>query len=83
QDALPASWARALRLLIVLLMLGLFGFFIYFGADLLRKSLFKLWQFKFPDYGLFFLSQRSSSLRTFILDPRATIASQTRQAGTS
>jgi TRAP-type C4-dicarboxylate transport system permease small subunit len=42
QDALPAYWARALRLLIVLLMLGLFGFFIYFGWDYMDRTQYQL-----------------------------------------
>jgi TRAP-type C4-dicarboxylate transport system permease small subunit len=42
QDALPASWARALRLLIVLLMLGLFGFFMYFGWDYMDRTQYQL-----------------------------------------
>jgi len=42
QDALPASWARALRLLIVLLMMGLFGFFMYFGWDYMDRTQYQL-----------------------------------------
>ena len=38
QDALPVAWALALRWLIVLLMLGLFGFFMYFGWDYMDRT---------------------------------------------
>ncbi len=42
QDALPAAWARALRWVIVLLMLGLFGFFIYFGWEYMDRTQYQL-----------------------------------------
>jgi len=42
QDALPQVWARALRLLIVVLMMGLFGFFIYFGWDYMDRTQYQL-----------------------------------------
>jgi TRAP-type transport system small permease protein len=42
QDALPVAWARALRGLIVLLMLGLFGFFMYFGWDYMDRTQYQL-----------------------------------------
>ena len=42
QDALQATWARALRCLIVLLMLGLFGFFMYFGWEYMDRTQYQL-----------------------------------------
>ena len=42
QDALPAAWARALRFLIMVLMLGLFGFFMYFGWDYMDRTQYQL-----------------------------------------
>ena len=42
QDALPAAGARALRWLIVLLMLGLFGFFMYFGWEYMDRTQYQL-----------------------------------------
>lgn len=42
QDALPQAWARTLRLLIVVLMMGLFGFFIYFGWDYMDRTQYQL-----------------------------------------
>ena len=42
QDALPQAWARTLRLLIVVLIMGLFGFFIYFGWDYMDRTQYQL-----------------------------------------
>jgi TRAP-type transport system small permease protein len=42
QDNLPAAGARALRMLIVLLMLGLFGFFMYFGWEYMDRTQYQL-----------------------------------------
>ena len=42
QDAVPQAWARTLRLLIVVLMMGLFGFFIYFGWDYMDRTQYQL-----------------------------------------
>ncbi|NBX54869.1 MAG: TRAP transporter small permease [Betaproteobacteria bacterium] len=42
QDALPTPWARALRGFIGLLMLGVFGFFIYFGWEYMDRTQYQL-----------------------------------------
>lgn len=42
QDALSAAGAHALRLVIVLLMLGLFGFFMYFGWEYMDRTQYQL-----------------------------------------